>query len=523
MAAALLASACTCGDKPTRNAEEFLPKDAKAALSIPSLGKLADRSQLILATARAGAGGAELVAMSANLSRQLGFDPFTRAGLEAAGLEPEAAAAIGGTSLRAGAVCALPYRDLSKLEATIERLAKDRGGATVKETRQQDAVDVTVLAKSAGGAPVVAYATKDHFLVMAAGERALASVAEATKRAAADSLATEPAYAAARQKVGPRELYVFTPGFGPKGAMSPETLVVGIGMTEKEISARAFASLPEGMQAVVKPALAGGGDAQLKLLPKGGPLYVRGGIDWRGLAAAIEKDEESKRLLTQLREAATEAGVDLDAELLGNLEPGFAIAIDLGAALNLADAFQLDPRRANPFENFTLVGLGKVKDAAKAQATLEKLHAIVAKLGATVAPQELAGAKVYTANWKLGEGLTWGLRGSDLIVTGGFGDKLGDVLSKLKAGEGRLTDAEFAPRAKEALFRTEGSALALDLAKLDATVSKLPDSSFGTGPGAFMARSAMTGLLKQVSRLRVVAAIGPAEGGATFDLSVSVP
>lgn len=521
----LAAAGCRCGGGAAgKNAEEFIGPDASFVVSVPNLGALAERSQALLVTARAGAGGSELVALSANLARQLGFDPLTREGQAAAGLDPAASFALGGGGRgRAGGLTALPYADLARLEATVERLAKDRAGAGVKETREQDGVSVTVLTRAPGALPLLAYATRDHYLLLGAGDDALANVAAALKRPPAESVASLPLYASAKQKVGAREAYLYLPKSGSLTfKVVPDVLVLGVGLTAKELSLRGYLALPEAARAAAA-ALVGGGDGPLGELPKGAPVYLRGGIDLAAVVREAGKTEQGKDGLEKLRAAALEVGIDFDQEVVANLEPGFALSLGLAPTVNLSTAFDLDPRRTNVFQNYSLLAVGRVKDAAKGAATMERLAAVVEKLGNTVASRQVAGAKVYTANYRLGEGMSWMLQGNDLVLAGGFGDRLPALVEGLKGRKDGLSPTDFAPRAKEALFGKDGAAVAVDFGKIGEAVGKLPDDAFGTGPGAFMARSAASGVVQQLSRLRAVAAVAPVDGGLMVDLSVSTP
>jgi hypothetical protein len=167
--------------------------------------------------------------------------------------------------------------------------------------------------------------------------------------------------------------------------------------------------------------------------------------------------------------------------------------------------------------------IDSIKDPAKAAQTLQKLSKFIETFGTTVTTREVAGATVYTANYRLGEGLSWTLQGTDLLVTGGLGDKLDAVIAGLQKKQNTLQPGEFAPRAKEALFRKDGVALAVDFAKIGDAVNKLPNEAFGTGPSAFMARSMASGVIAPLSRIRAVVALAPAEGGMTVDVSAATP
>ena len=222
-----------------------------------------------------------------------------------------------------------------------------------------------------------------------------------------------------------------------------------------------------------------------------------------------------------LRTTATEAGFDLDSELLANIEPGFALSVGLSPNAQLSRAFDLNPSRSNPFETYTLLGLGTVKDAAKAKATLEKLPALADALDVQISEREVDGIKVWTANYRLGEGLVWTLVGNRIVVAGGLGQTFDSVVAAVAKGTENVKPGAFSAHASKALFANDGIALSLDLGRINQLVAELPTSAFGQGAGAFMARSVATGAIAPLARLRGLVAITPVEGGVLFDVSAT--
>lgn len=519
-----LAGCARCGGgKSNRPAEELAPADTTLSVAAPNLGQLADRMQAMLATARKGAGGDRLVQLSAALAMQLGFDPLTRDGLKAAGLDAGRSAALGTFAAQRGAYAILPWDDRATLEATVDRLVRDRAGAAVKEERTEGNVKVTVLAEAAGGEPTVAYVAKDGFLILATGAGSVAWAASASQRKTEESLAKVPGYGQMLTKLGARDVYAYMPKVPGRGTTPelPGAVGLGLAVSGSELALRAAIDLAPEQVALAKTALVGGGDALLAMLPKDAPVYLRGALDLAAMLKGAESRPEVKELADNAREAAKTIQVDLDSELLGNLEPGFALALGIAPTANLSNAFDFDPRRTNPFESYTLMGVGRVKDAEKAKATMEKLAPVIEELGSKVVVKELAGAKAWSAEYRLGQGLTWTLRGKELVVAGGFGDALGTVLEGLGDKAKVVAPAQFAPRAKEALFRKDGLAFAIDFGRIGESVDKLPTEAFGTGPGALMARSVASGIVQPLSRLKAVLAVAPAEGGVVVDLAVS--
>jgi hypothetical protein len=521
LAVAVAAVGCgTCSPgRPTRNAEEFLPPDSVGALSVPSLGKLADGAQGLLATARAGAGGAQVVKAAADLTRMLGFDPLNREGLKAAGLEPDASMAAGGTANLP--VAALPVGDKARLEATITRLAADRFALTKRRSKSVDGVDVSTLSPENSDVPDFAWTLKEGFALVSIGPNCVQAVAAAAGRKAEESLAKVGALAAGRAKIGARELYAFALKDSlPAALRTSELLVVGVGVTATEVSGRAFVALPETRAKAVAAVLVGGGGDSLAHQPAAAPLHLRAGVDWAALARESGASTSGAESLAELRERLAAVGVELDGDLLANLEPGFSLTLGLAPTANLGRALNFDPRRGNPLSSWSLLALGSVKDAAKAAVVLPKAAPLVAGEGLTLREREVAGAKTWAVTGPDGsDRLAWGLKGKELVLAGESAAV--EAYFAGSAAAAAIKPEQFEPRARDALFGKQGAALGMDFAKLADSVRALPTSAFGTGPGGMMARSMTTTVIQPLSRLKAVAAVAPSEGGVTIDLAIN--
>lgn len=520
--ALLLLAGCSCGERKGGSAEELVPADAPFAASAPNPGVLADHAQALLGTLRKGAGGAEAVTFAANLARQLGFDPLTRDGLTQAGLDPARPLALGayGNGGR-GMLAVLPSKDDATLEATIVRIVGARTGANVREERThgEPAQKVQVLARAAGGTPAAAFARRAGFVLLAVGDAPVEAVAAALTRTPEQSLAKAAPFVAAKAKLGARDLVVFLPKAPPRTLPIPGALALGVGLSGDELALRFFAALDPEQQKAIASTFIGGGEALVTRLPGDAPVYLRGAVDWKEALKRLEGDAATKGIVSELRTEASAVGVDIDQELFANIEPAFGVAFGIANSVNLSHAFDMNPRRQNPFENYTLVGVGTVKDPAKALTTLEKLPGIVEKLGATVKTREAGGTKVWTAEYRLGEGLSWTLQGNKLVVAGGFSEALDKTLEELAAGKTTLKPDSLHARLKEALVAKTGLALVVDFERIGKAVDALPTSAFGTGPGAFMARSVASGVVQPLSRLKALAAVQPTDGGVIVDVA----
>lgn len=276
------------------------------------------------------------------------------------------------------------------------------------------------------------------------------------------------------------------------------------------------------------------GETGLTKLPANLPIYLRGAVDWakvfknvedlvhqraaraqNGAAVAVENDPTQ-----QAREYLKKnADIDLDSELLGNLEPGFALAAGISPTASISTALQFNPARQNPFENYTVAIIARVKDPAKAKATLEKVAKLGSAIGAELHSREVAGGTVYTVTYAKGEGMSWTLRGNDIILAGGYGEKLGELITSVSKGTGSVKPEQFPAKTRELLFGNQGVAAALDMKKIDEAIRNLQSDA---GPGSEMMRSAFTSVLSQVSALRPAVAVVPTQGGVLVDAALSL-
>lgn len=525
LVAATVAVGCgTCaGGAKGKPAEELVASDAAFVVSVPSVGALTGRLQALSNNLRAGPAGQRMVQAMANIARQLGFDPFTEEGLKSAGIDPSRSLAAGGAAGgRASLLLAVPVSDQTKAVETLTRLAKDRTGAGIAEARTVAGAKVTVLVKEAGGAASFAYAVRDRYLLVSAGLQSAEEVAAALTRTPEQSIAQSSTFLKSKERVGTREAYVMLPKAAAQQlAMMPDAAVLGLGVAADELSLRAFVALEAAQGSAVKEALVGGGKSLLPLLPGQSPVYLRGGLNLVAMLDRFEKEGGGAQYVNLVRDAAKEAGIDLDTELLANVDPGFALSVGISPDARLAGAFDFDPRRSNPFETYTVFGLGSVKDAAKAQATLAKLPAIADSLRVGISEREISGVKVWTANYRLGEGLSWALVGQRLVLAGGLGDSLEPLIASLAKGTQTVKPDAFSARAQQALFTDDGVALALDIGRVNELITRLPSSAFGQGAGGLMARSVATGMIAPLARLRGVVAITPVDGGVLFDVTAT--
>ncbi len=530
----LLTTACRCaGLGAGRPAEEYLSPDARPALVVPSLSSLAEHLQGFIASAKGDVGAAELTNIQAKLAQQLGFDPLTRDGLASAGIDPRGSFGLGAEKGRAGGILAVPIGDAAKLDETIARLARDRAGAGVREERtvtgggageiqlEPKQYKVVVFAKEAGGAPRIATFKRGRHLLVGVGPRALDQLLFAAALTPELSLSGAKSYRDSMKPLGERDVYVHWPAIEGDALLS-SPLALGVAVEERALSLRGVVAVAEESRRRLARVLPGGADKVVAKLPANAPFYLRAGVDGAALFKELGARERTRELVEKFRAATAAAGVDLDADFFGALEPGLALSVGLSPTLRVASAMDPNPARNNPAEDFVLIAAATVKDPVKLKATLEKLPALLPAVQADLhtTQVEMDGAFVTTVSYERGELVGWLLDGNTLVVFSGVEGP--QALKQLREGTGPA-EAAFAAAGRRVLAGPAGAALGLDMASLYASLQQLPPTAFGSGPSAFMAKSAMSGVLRSLSHLRAVVAVAPSAEGAVLDVTVSMP
>ncbi len=169
--------------------------------------------------------------------------------------------------------------------------------------------------------------------------------------------------------------------------------------------------------------------------------------------------------------------------MLASLKPGTLVTMSLAPTANLGTTLVLDLTRTNPFHYLHLQAVGRAQEPEKARGLLEKTLAVAPRYGATIVEGESAGAKTWTFNYHLGEGARIALKDDLALVTGGQG-QLEELLARI--AEKTPATLKIDPGAKTSL-ESDGLALFVDVARLSASVRKLPDSAYGIGGFAIKA------------------------------------
>lgn len=514
---ALLAGCSRCGGGAGGKAVELarlLPRNAEAVILIPDVATLGERlsalEKLKIANFAAQLQGLPSAKeLTDALTRQVGVDIRSRAALEEAGFDPARGMAFV-LLPEDQAYTLIATRDGGKLKAMVEKLTRDRLGVTQVATEKQDGAELTRFSGARG--PVASLWVKDGWALLAAqplGDR----ISSLAQPAAGTSLADEPNFARGLARLPQeRHLVAYLPqasGIAQRAMLHSASLAVRI--SDEAISLVTDLPWPD-TRASLASLERRDGPPPYAALPKDAFAVAQFSGDFAAL------DGIWPYLVGQRRaQLLGNAGLDVKNEVLGNLKPGGVLSLSLSPVVNLAAGLPMDPRRANPLRTLHLVAAAGVKDAAKAQATLEKLPAAAPGLGAQVTAEDRGGQKVFATEYSKGEGLHFALVG-DTLVAGGPMPRLLDAVTAVKAGSGT------APIEDEALRKelgTEVFTFVIDLRKLAEQVKALPSSAWGVG--GFAIKATTVRWLDAASDLRAITgSVHPKEGALQTELHLRI-
>jgi len=511
---ALLAACGRCGAGPARPPERFLPREAQAALVVPSLGAAAGEWRGLFRAAQALPAAAGLAEAHAALTAQLGLDPLEPEGLATAGLDPArgAAAALlpGG-----GVLVALPVADEGRWDALVARLARDRLDAAHREREQAGAREVT-FSRSVGAPAALAYAVAERTALLSAGPEAPRIVAAAALRRGADALPGAPFYAAALEALGTgRAAAALWPPGSPllkEARPARDGGAAGLRTGPFGLSLRVVLLLPPERAAAWREVAGGDGAAsagreELGHLPADTFLAARFGGDPSALGRRL-----SYGLPPRLAAELQRAGFDLRADLFDLLAPGAALGLSLAPTFDVGAVARGAEAARDPFRQVQLSAALRVRDGARLRAALDRL---ARTRGAGVAPRA-GGAPGWSL--RLGGGvLDVQLAEERLWVASGAGR-----LEALVAGRGYQPPTSTAIAA----LGTGGAGAVLDVAAFVRSFRALPEEAYGTGPDQFVMRSLADRVVEPAARLRALSLrveVLPAAARLDLDLEAAAP
>lgn len=505
LALAVLASCARCaGPRSAGSAEELLPPAPAGAAVTAPLAALAQHFDALSDRAASLPGGEQLGELRKSFAAQLGFDPLKRDGLLSAGLDPDrgAALAIFSAQPRPEWTLALPLKDPQRFLQTMQRLLVERGGfAPVAEQPAQGKLF------ERGGSRVGVAVVRGYGLIARAADPAPRLAAPPPEQ----SLARAQGLQSARRQLGAQDLIAWA----PKGSDLPHRytprdlpgdVAVSLQGSAQGVATRLLAQLPDPDAARARAILPGGGASLVELLPAEAPARARLGIAPAELLASARRQPELGALLARLGGA--------DAEVAASIAPGVALSLAVEKAANLGAAmdYGLDFRKRSPFDTVQLVALAEVADRPRLMKALQSVAAALPSLGARV---QRSGDD-FSVTYPAGKGPRFGVREIE-----------GKPVAYLLGGTIAPQDLKRSPRpaAPEvaALYADPGATVRIDFGKLAASLSTLPDSAYGRGPQAYVAKSLVSQVIEPLRPLRLTldAQAGAGNFGSTIDVEIA--
>jgi hypothetical protein len=486
-----------CGSKPTTGPSAeltgLLARNAEGVLIVPALGSLGERLAIleelkIVTFAAQLQGFRDGKEYFSALAGQLGVDLRSPQALKEGGVDPARGLAV--VVLEGGqAYSVVGVSDEGKFASLVSRIAENRLGAGKASKKEQDGVALRLYSESAGGDPVLGYAMTGGYAVVAAGS-AVAQLSRFARLPVEQSLARDEAFAAVTKRLpAPHDAVGYLPA-GSSWAKRSQAGGSGVAVRLTPEALSFFSDIPwtgdaAGLAALVPQK----GPGLLDQLPADAFLVLRFAGDWASLAPRW-----SQLAGPYLENAFKEANLDAKSELFDNLVPGSALSVSLAPDVRLgAGVPQLDIRRTNPLTYIHVAGIAKVKDAAKATLTLEKLPALGPKLGAKIEPAERMGKKAYLTTYSQGQGAHFAMVG-DALLMGAPASRLDAMIERAggggTSGDAKLGEAKFGALVDPSMrkrFEGQAFSLVLDLRRLAQSVRELPTDAWGVGGFAIKA------------------------------------
>lgn len=458
----------------------YLPKQVEAAIVIPDVAALGEKVKLVqdlkttnfVAQLQGFTSGAEL---ASSFMQQLGVDLRSREEIEKIGVDPSKGAAV---ALLPGnlAYSVVAVKDEAKFKLFLKNLATNRLGAGIENVYEEGGAKVTTWSR-VGTSPELGYLLKDGvaFVAPKAGAdklRAWAGIA------AEQSLEQEPALTESLKRLPEkRDVFVYSPNgsaLAKQGTLSGGTIVANLAADGLTLNADFPWPNTQDSLKVLQPADAAN---LFDKLPKDAFAVARFAGEPSQLAPFLPH-----LIGPYIERALTESNIDVNAQILQNLKPGMVAALSVASTIRFDRQPQLDVRRTNPFAYVHLTAIGQAKDAAQAQALLDKLPEIAPKFGAQMEKGTRENTPAILTHYSQGEGVHFALV-KDTLVAGSPMPRFDEAIAAVNRtdkGPGPFSDPAF-----EGLFKDKSFAVLIDLHRLADSVRALPGDAWGPG-GSFV-------------------------------------
>ncbi|MDF1564780.1 MAG: hypothetical protein P1V51_17190 [Deltaproteobacteria bacterium] len=466
---------------------ELVPGDARAYLQLDDHVRAVEHLEGLIERIGLGifSGGAHK-----GVTRQLGFDPADPEALRERGLDPSRPAAGYLPADSEDLVVLLPVKDGAKLEATLAELWGERTGGSVEAVEEEGVrYQKALLANGEVGA---AWAREGGYQILSPGKGAPDRLFQVLAPGGAPRLTQQPTFSAAFEALAPGS-HLFLWGL-PEGVARADRRLKGM---EEGLDAGALAltltrdsaevALLGDLGAVAATALpifapADSGRIEglfSRLLPEA-VLAARFSLSfpevWKR-AAQLRSLNALEGLEAQLRARGVEVSEVLplfDGQIVGGLTPLAEAELDRMPSLDL--------RRTNPFAYVRAEVRAGLKDPKKVRELLPlAAEALAPALRADVVRGEIEGSEAFTIKYHLGEGMTFGVIGDDLVATGGEGAFAAALRRHAGKTEGYGANLKQAPYA--ARLTREGSfGAVLQVDRLLTALGEVDSERLGGGP-----------------------------------------
>ncbi|MGC4116605.1 MAG: hypothetical protein QM765_18945 [Myxococcales bacterium] len=469
----------------TTDPAEFLPDRCQAVFVVPDPGRLGEHLGVLprlkvadLLASTQNYPNAE--ALLSDLAKQAGLDPRSRESLRQNGIDPSRPL-VGYLSEQGVPLALVPISEQKKFEEKFAKSAAARLGDQPPVTEKVGADrTLTVLTGRGENPQVLAWAYLGGYALLTQSQAGLALLKAMLAGKVQGSLAKDSRFAATRSRLADRDLFAFSCLDAlplQKQIFMPYGTTFAASLSEKEL--RLSFELPlndewnEKLKSLATPA---GADLVAAMGPD---AFLVGRL---GGDPALLEPLLQRLMPMAIQRGLKDAGIDLAADILGNLKPGVAASLSLSHSARLSGVPELDVRRTNPFDFVQLSVVGRTADASKAAKTLGSIVDVAPRFGARLEPADLGGTKVFVTRYHLGEGASLALDGDKVLVTGGAG-QMQAQLDRLRSPAPKDPADPLAAKA----LKEDAAALWLDVSRLTAGVRALPDSAYGIGGWAIKA------------------------------------